>query len=712
MINFYDLLRLMAILASLFLASISTALFAADVTDENTASTPETNYIEGLRQRELSDDDYLGDVPQVLTISRLAQSAADAPAATTVIDRETIRASGIVDLPEIFRLVPGFYVGVNAGYRYNSNHVVNYHGLSTAFAGNMQVMINGRSVYSPLFGGLKWSELPLAIDDIERIEITRGPNAASYGANSYFGVINILTQQTTEAGNTIIAKHGNGRNEAFYRHGGKINNLNVRVTAGYREDDGLNNRNDFKRTRLLNAQADYRIDNNNLLEFEFGIANGARADGESAKDSVLFIPRERDIINHYELIRWQHTFSADSDFKLQAFHSFDSTEDDFTSSNIRANAKKVFITSGRSNGQATAIVSTFLNDQVAINNDIKQERFDLEAQHTFKLMPNLRGVWGANARLDTTYAPYWLGNQKTEHFNLQRLFGHVEWRLNDQWLVNVGSMLEHNSFTGTDISPRASINFKLTPKHTIRLGVSTALRTPNYVEEKFNASVLIPLTTPNTTGIAYSFLAKGNVSPEKIVSTELGYLGDFGRLSIDARLFHDAISDYIKTTRDSKFVAPAGFLLLSSPPINAANGGDVNINGLESQLKWRLSNKTKLLLNYAYINIKANEKDTAGNITKSSPKHTISTLISQQLSPVWDASLAYYQTSKVNALGDGDQVGLIRRTDIRLARKFKLNRFDGEVSAAVQNLFDNNYQEFANYNTLNRRGVIDLKLNF
>jgi iron complex outermembrane receptor protein len=147
---------------------------------------------------EATEDDYIGDVPRVLTVSRLSQSLVDAPAAVTVIDRETIRASGIVDIPEIFRLVPGFYVGTNAGFVQNTNHVVSYHGMTTAYSGAMQVLINGRSVYSPLYGGVQWSELPLAIADIERIEITRGPNAASYGANSFFGVINIITQNPSD----------------------------------------------------------------------------------------------------------------------------------------------------------------------------------------------------------------------------------------------------------------------------------------------------------------------------------------------------------------------------------------------------------------------------------------------------------------------------------------------------------------------------------
>ena len=111
---------------------------------------------------------------------------------------------------------------------YSTNHAVSYHGMTTAYSGAMQVMINGRSVYSPLFGGVNWSELPIAIADIERIEVTRGPNAASYGANAFVGAINIITQYPlSNPKNTVLATHGNGRNEAFYRHTGKVDDLRL-----------------------------------------------------------------------------------------------------------------------------------------------------------------------------------------------------------------------------------------------------------------------------------------------------------------------------------------------------------------------------------------------------------------------------------------------------------------------------------------------------
>lgn len=653
----------------------------------------------------LSEDDYLGELPKVLTVSRLSQSLADSPSAVTVIDRATIRASGAVDIPELFRLVPGMYVGANAGYVHNTNHAVSYHGMTTAYPGAMQVLINGRSVYSPLYGGVQWSELPIALMDIERIEVTRGPNAASYGANSYFGVINIITQTASEApSNSIVATHGNGRNEAFYRHAGKLNDLNYRFTTGYRQDDGLTDRNDFKRTRFLNAQADYQLNVDNSLEFEFGLTDGARGEGNIEEDSILFLPRTKQINNHFELVRWRHRISDSSDFVLQAFHNFDRSDDKTTSTNLRPVAD-VLIGPG-----AGALL---LNDTVAIKNLVETERFDLEAQHNFALGKDIRAVWGGSVRRDSMYAPHYLGTNKTDYFDLQRMFGHVEWQAHQKLVFNAGAMVEHNDFTGTDISPRASINLKFNPNHTVRLGYSSALRTANYVEEKFNRRVTVPTVAPNPTLLVQFYADRGNLDPEQIISREIGYLGKLGNISLDTRIFHDTINDHIRIANRDDFVTPPGFLLVNPDAVGTgANGGNAVIQGFEAQAKWHLASSTHLMLNFAHVNIRERQRRLTNNFDESMPSNTISALLTHKFNQNWDASFAYYQTSEVTQLGDGTNVDLIRRADLRVARRFNAGRWNGEVSAVVENLFNNHYEEFAYYNTLNRRGRINLRLDF
>ena len=660
----------------------------------------------------LSEDDYMGEVPKVLTVSRLAQAPADVPSAVTVISRETIRASGIVDLPEILRLVPGMYIGTNAGYVYSTNHAVSYHGMSNAYPGTMQVMINGRSVYSPLFGGVNWSELPIALIDIERIEVTRGPNAASYGANSYFGVINIITQTPSEnPANTIVATHGNGRNEAFYRHAGILDDLSYRFTTGYRQDDGLDNRNDFKRTRFISSQAEYRLDSNDNLEFEFGVTQGARGEGNVNEDNLIFLPRTRQINNYFGLIRWRHHISDTSDLTLQAYHSYDRSDDTATTVNLRPLIAAV------PSPQAPIIAAALVNGNVFINNEVVQKRTDIEAQHTFALATNTRAVWGASLRRDSTYAPFYLATKDTDYFDLLRLFGHVEFRPHEKVTLNAGAMLEHNDFTGTDMSPRASINFKLNPDHSLRFGVSSALRTPNYVEEKFQNRLLIPTTLANPSALIFQYRAnKGGVEPEQIVSTEIGYLGKVGRLHLDARLFSDRISRVVRDVDRTDFTVPTNALLLNSD-LNADvatsdNNGNAKVEGVEFQVNWPLTHSTQLLFNHAYVNIRETRENLKKNYTKSMPRNTVSALLTHRFNHQWDGSFAYYQTSATTLLGDSDPVNLIRKSDVRLARRFDYGRRNGEVAFVVENLFNDHYQEFADYNTLKRRARINVRLDF
>jgi len=654
----------------------------------------------GFGLANIDEEDYIGEVPHVLTVSRLSQPVSDAPAAVTVIDREMIRASGIAELPEIFRLVPGFYVGTNASLVHGTNHAVSYHGMTTAYSGGMQVLVDGRSVYSPLYGGVQWSEMPLAIADIERIEVTRGPNTASYGANSFFGVINIITHAAAlSRGNSVIATHGNGRNEVFYRHGGKKGELNYRFTAGLLRDDGLDTRHDFKRTRFINVHADYQLDNQNNIEFAFGMTDGSRGEGDY--DQLLHTPSTREIRNHHQSVKWTHQISDRSDFILQAYHSFDRSDDVLTTVNLRPLIEPV-------------LGVTLLNDTVSVRNDVEIERYDIEAQHNFAVGRALRFVWGGSVRRDSVYAPYYLSTTKKDYFDLKRLFGHAEWRAHEQLLFNVGAMVEHNDFTGTDISPRASANFHIHPNHTLRFGFSTALRTPNYTEEKFKRQIFVRTTDPNVTLLEQPDVDMGGLDPERIISREIGYLGKVGSLNIDARLFHDNIADHIRGKNTPLNNVPAGVVVITDPgrQEKAINIGSAEVNGFETQLKWDVTKKTNLLLNYAHVRIRGEEDDLENDFLESMPSNTITALLTHKFNQNWDASLAYYQTSEATLMGDGQEVDLIRRCDVRLARKFNMKRVNGEFSLVVENLFNKHYLEFAENNEHKRRVRLNATFNF
>jgi iron complex outermembrane receptor protein len=248
---------------------------------------------------------------------------------------------------------------------------------------------------------------------------------------------------------------------------------------------------------------------------------------------------------------------------------------------------------------------------------------------------------------------------------------------------------------------------------TMRQTATSALRTPNYLEEKFNRSFQVPTILPDTTLLQQYDVNRGNVDAERIISKEIGYLGQFGRLNVDARLFHDTISDHIDR-RDMTFVTPPGFLLVTDAEEleGAINTGTAEVNGFETQLKCQIARKTNLLFNFSHVRIRNTKEKLAKNYEQSMPSNTISALLTHQFNRNWDGSLAYYQTSEATLLGDGDPVDLIRKCDIRLARKFKAGNWDGEIAGVVENLFNNHYEEFSDYNTAKRRARINVMLNF
>ena len=140
----------------------------------------------------MTEEDILGDIPMVMSATRLPQSVSDAPVAMTVIDREMIEASGFVEIPDLFRLVPGFQVGLSWQDHHSS---VTYHGQSDGLSRRMQVLIDGRIALGATFGIVDWDRLGLVIDDIDRIEVVRGPSGVAYGSNAFIGAINIVTRQ-------------------------------------------------------------------------------------------------------------------------------------------------------------------------------------------------------------------------------------------------------------------------------------------------------------------------------------------------------------------------------------------------------------------------------------------------------------------------------------------------------------------------------------
>lgn len=252
------------------------------------------------------------ELPSVLSATRLKQSPAEVPGSMTVIDRELIRASGARDVPEILRLVPGMMIGYTLGHLSN----VNYHGTNTSEARRMQVLVDGRSVYRPGLATVDWTDIPLAVEDIERIEVFRGPNTAAYGANALMGVINIIsTPPELRQGTRVKVTRGDrGVKDLYASHGFRQGNSVVRLSLFAKEDDGFDvddDGEDYRDSRRLNAfnlLGETTLSQTQSLQWQLGAKEGSN---QLANDYTV-MARPTDSSFAFDRAMEEHTPNSDT----------------------------------------------------------------------------------------------------------------------------------------------------------------------------------------------------------------------------------------------------------------------------------------------------------------------------------------------------------------------------------------------------------------
>jgi iron complex outermembrane receptor protein len=228
----------------------------------------------------LADDLFLDSepVPQVLTATRLKQSPAAVPGSMTVIDSALINASGARDISELLRLVPGMMVG-----NINGNQAaVNYHGTNASEARRLQVLIDGRSVYRAGLATVDWSDIPVAMEDIERIEVFRGPNTVSYGANALMAVVNIITRNPADShGTRMKITHGQRGIDDFYASQGMgWDGGDLRLSLSGQQDDGFDSDrkgdeyHDSRRLNRFNLAVSQALDEQQSIDWQLNAKDG------------------------------------------------------------------------------------------------------------------------------------------------------------------------------------------------------------------------------------------------------------------------------------------------------------------------------------------------------------------------------------------------------------------------------------------------------
>ncbi len=691
-----------------------------------------------------AEDYFFTPMPMVLSASRLAQSQYQTPVAVTIIDRAMIDASGALDIPDLLRLVPGFQVSHAAGHTTSAT----YHGLADEYARRMQVLIDNRPVYGPVLGGVRWTDIPVDIEDIERIEVVRGPNTAAYGANSFLGAINITTIHSAQAkGNKVLLASGNKDMQKYYaRHGGELGELNYRLTLAHREDEGFKSYKenidqvitrdnlgvinyisyppgievsgegvDSKRVSLLNFRGDYIAPNHDVWEFHVGYNGGPRQEGRSILDWAD-PQRTREVESHFQQIKWERTFSADDSISIQFHHTLmDQSERSFSDLSIGEILFVEGIAPSLAAAQAYIASIGETDEPLLLDFSTHEQRYEIELQHNLRLDQSKRMAWGMSVRHDRVNGPGWFNTTDDIINNQHRLFANMEWQALDKTIINFGTMFEHSDLAGSHISPRLAVNYQLHPNHGLRAGVSRAIRMPTVLEQKIDSRLGF-IDGPT---LDVSTISPNKLTPERMRSFELGYLGNWPEkhLTLDAKLFHDEIEDRIHNPKD-----------LASPydPVDNrvliyTNTGAVDINGAEFALSWRPATRTMANLSYAYAKANGwafnalnnpNDPHDTENLQDDVPTHTISLFLMHRLPGRWDVSSTFYKVRAMRWLGDGDKLPGYKRLDFRIKKGFSIgNNREGHVALSLQNVLDE-YQEFRAENIFDTRGYLELGLEF
>ncbi len=648
-------------------ATLSCALFSGTLI----ASSVSAQEMLAALDPPMSEEAFWGDVPMVMSATRMAQPVVDSPVAVTVITREMIEASGARDIPELFRLVPGFIVGYHDGHTPS----VSYHMSLDRYARRMQVLIDGRSIYTTAIGGIPWATLHITMDDIERIEVVRGPNSASYGANSFLGVINIITHHAVaDQGSSVKVNVGDeGVRETYVRHGDSSGKWDYRVSASFSQDDGLVYRYDSKRTKKLSFRADYHATADDVITIEGGTGMGTREVENRWSD--LSPDRVKEVLNHHQHIRWEHSFDVDQSISLQLYHIFQRNFENFT-------IRDYVLTSL---GPGVDVVL----DPLPVDFSRRTERYDLELQHNASVNDYVRTVWGGGVRQDTVWGgQHLLGNSEIGN-HLKYGFGNVEWDPDGKWLVNVGVMLESYSTTGVDRSPRVGVNYRFSPQHSLRVTRSRAIRTPSMFEYATNYS-LNGSTSIVSGGVVVGagpdvtedfILGTRQTGVERIESQEVGFNGHGidGALSYDIKVFRDKIREIIAL----ESVAHAD---LSGDVDYYTNLDAINIEGAEMEMAYTFDDGASIRFTHAVSSIEDLNPSSSKDYRKAAPQRSTSLLLIKPFMDGYTFSLAHYFMHEMAGWETNRTRSPIQRLDMKLGKETTLFGLDAEFAIMGRNL--------------------------
>jgi iron complex outermembrane receptor protein len=601
---------------------------------------------------------------EVTSVSRREEPQADAAAAVAVLTGEDIRRSGAATLAEALRLAPGLHVGQIGSSRW----AISARGFSSTSAGQLLVLSDTRSIYTPLFSGVFWDVQDLPLEDVERVEVIRGPGASLWGANAVSGVINITTRSAKETQGAYFEGGGGTTERGFgaVRYGGQLaEHVHFRIFAKGFDRAGEFNPSgaatDGWKLGHLGFRADGELDAKNSFTLQGDVYTG---DIGQVVPSVIVTGRpgptgklEAGVAGGNLLARWTHAFAPGSDVQVRAYYDVTHRDD-----------------------------PTFLD---------RLHTIDLDLQHRFLLPLGQDVVWGLHYRsMDDR-------NRGRGVFALQPpdsrddLFsGFVQDQIGvlDSLRVTLGTKLEHNDFSGFEYQPTARIAWKPFPDQTLWGAVSRAVRVPTRLER----DVHIDATDPAQDPVA-RLVGSKSFSSERLLAYELGYRWRIEQLLlVDLAAYYDVYRGLASLEADPPFTDPGSGQTVI--PVVNKNLTDGVARGGEACLTFSPVRSWRLTASYTFLRLTLDPKGQDLNrgrlLAGATPRHQVGLQSFLDLPGDLQLDLLFRYASSLpssSQMAPGEDTPAYATLDARVAWK-GWQRF--ELSMVGRNLLQARHREF------------------
>jgi len=629
---------------------------------------------------------------EVSSVTRRESTVGESAAAVSVISQEDIRRSGATTIAELLRRVPG----MNVARIDNNKWAISVRGFNDRFSNKLLVQRDGRTIYDPLFAGVYWNAVAYPLDDIERIEVIRGPGASLWGANAVNGIINIITKSAANTQGGLFSAGGGTPEGSFgdLRYGGSIE-----PEADYRIYAKV-----FERDKQFSPQGDAHDQWN-------GVSTGMRLDWRrNAFDTVTL---QGDYLRN-------SAGRQDPDLELTPpFLSLMADKTVADSGNVLG--RWTHQTGEQSSWSLQAYWSRFDTEQPAAQISNKNDSYDLDFQHQFPFGPRHKVVYGlgyryldqsvGNSLSDDGLSISWLKNDFS--LSTYSAFLQDEYLLRPELLaLFLGLKLEHNDFTGIELQPTVRLLWTPTKRQTLWAALSRAAGTPGISQVGIQLSAIPPTTLPSGIQLFPRLTGNPDLDSVALIAYELGYRAQASEsMSLDTALFYNKYHGLVVPVPQSiqGGFAPGTAVL----PVLLQNRMDGESYGVEIGADWRPMKWWRLYGNYSFLktnltpdrSLPAGTRFEAERAEGRNPQHQFFLQSSFDL----PRNLEFDLTGRfIDRLpGFDPAISSYFALDARVAW---LPRKDLEIALIGQNLLDDHHPEFG-VSTVIAAPVVEIRRN-